>query len=324
MLSRVAESIFWMCRYIERAENIARVVNVNWHLSLDASSSEPQWQPLVAITGDEELYVERYGEINQSDVFRFLALDRAYPNSINSCLKQARENARSVREIIPSDLWEQVNMFQQKVDEASRSSETVSHPHDFLEMVIKESNEFIGRTLTTMTHDDGWYFCRAGRMLERADKTSRILDVKYFYLLPQPEDVGSPVDNVQWSALLRSVSALQAYRQRYGQIDPRNVVEWLLLSHEFPRSVRYCVESVQYAIKMISSSPMGAYSNDAERYVDQLRSQLACARADEVVLAGVHEFVDSLQMQLNDIGMAIGETFFADKRSAMSQHQEQG
>ncbi|MFM1920602.1 MAG: hypothetical protein RLZZ303_2236 [Candidatus Hydrogenedentota bacterium] len=316
MLSRVAESIFWMCRYIERAENIARVVNVNWHLSLDdSSSSELQWQPLVAITGDEELYVERYGEMNQSDVFRFLALDKSYPNSIYSCLKQARENARSVREIIPSDLWEQVNTFQQKVHDAAGQRETVSHPHDFLEMVIKESNEFIGRTLTTMTHDDGWYFCRAGRMLERADKTSRILDVKYFYLLPSADDVGSPLDNVQWAALLRSVSALQAYRQRYGQIQPGNVVEWLLLSHEFPRSVRYCVESVQFAINKISSSPPGAYSNDAERYVDQLRSQLACARADEVILAGLHEFVDSLQLQLNHVGAAISETFFSTSRS---------
>ena len=311
MLSRVAESIYWMCRYIERAENIARVVNVNWHLSLDDTSSEPQWQPLIAITADEEPFLERYGDASQANVFRFLALDKLYANSIYSCMKQARENARSVREIIPSDLWEQVNMFYRKVDDATRDPSIELKPHDFLEMVIKESNEFIGRTLTTMTHDDGWFFCRIGRMLERADKTSRILDVKYFYLLPHVEDVGSPLDNVQWSALLRSVSALQAYRQRYGQIEPKHVVEHLLLSHDFPRSVRYCVESVQYSVAKISGSPDGVYSNDAERNVDQLRSQLACAQADEVIDEGLHEFVDSLQTKLNYIGAAIGETFFS-------------
>jgi uncharacterized alpha-E superfamily protein len=311
MLSRVAESIYWMCRYIERAENIARVVNVNWHLSLDDSSTEPQWQPLIAITADEDLFLERYGDSSQGNVFRFLALDKTYPNSIYSCLKQARENARSVREIIPNDLWEQVNTFNQKVEEAARNPEVVLKPHDFLEMVIKESNEFIGRTLTTMTHDDGWFFCRAGRMLERADKTSRILDVKYFYLLPKADDVGSPLDNIQWSALLRSVSALQAYRQRYGQIEPRNVVEHLLLSHDFPRSVRYCVESVQFAVSKLSGSPDGVYSNTAERYVDQLRSQLACAKADDVIYEGVHEFVDSLQTRLNQIGTGIAKSFFS-------------
>lgn len=311
MLSRVAESIYWMCRYIERAENIARVVNVNWHLSLDHSTTAPQWQPLVAITGDEELFLERYEEVSQANVFRFLALDKEYANSIYRCLKHARENARSVREIIPSDLWEQVNTFYQKVELAAAHPGTVNKPHDFLEMVIKESNEFIGRTLTTMLHDDGWFFCRAGRMIERADKTSRILDVKYFYLLPKIEDVGSPVDNVQWSALLRSASALQAYRQRYGQIQPASVVELLLLSHEFPRSVRYCVESVQFSIAKISGSPAGVYSNNAERMADQMRSQLACARADDVIAAGLHEFIDSLQLKLNQVGSHISETFFA-------------
>lgn len=324
MLSRVAESIYWMCRYIERAENIARVVNVNWHLALDDVSAEPQWHPLIAITADEALFMEKYGELNQRNVFSFLALDKAYPNSIYCCMKQARENARGVREIIPADLWEQVNTFFRKVEDAARDPGTSAQPHEFLEMVIKESNEFIGRTLTTMTHDDSWYFCRLGRMIERADKTSRILDVKYFYLLPSAEDVGSPLDNVQWSALLRSVSALQSYRQRYGYILPRHVVEWLLLSHEFPRSVRYCVDSVQYAISKISGSPEGVYSNTTERHVDQLRSQLACARADDVVLAGVHEFIDSFQTQLNQLGDSIRKNFFDAPPPEQGQWQQQG
>jgi len=311
MLSRVAESVYWMCRYIERAENIARVVNVNWQLSLDDASSAPQWRPLVSITGDEEAFARTYSEATAENVMQFLAFDSAYPNSILSCLQQARENARTIREIIPSDLWEQVNAFYHRVNHAAGAAATRESPHSFFHEVIKESNEFIGRTMTTMTRDDTWYFCRAGRMLERADKTSRILDVKYFYLLPNIEDVGLSVDQIQWSALLRSVSALQAYRQRHGQIQPGNVVDLLLLSDEFPRSVRHCVEQVHESIRrMTGGTGGGRYVNDAERLSDQLRSQLACSQAADIIGAGVHEYVDTLQTRLNAIGDAIGAVFF--------------
>ena len=310
MLSRVAESIYWMARYVERAENIARMVQVNWHLTLDTASTGPQWQPLVSITADDELFAELYGEATESNVVQFLAFDSGYPNSIYSCLSAARENARSVREIIPADLWEQINTFYQQVRDSSKNPAIKRSPYSFFEMVIKESNEFIGRSLTTMIHDDGWHFCRSGRMLERADKTSRILDVKYFYLLPSIDYVGTPVDNIQWSALLRSASALQAYRQRYGQIDPAKVVELLLLDDEFPRSVRYCVELTQKSISRMSGSERGRLTNDAERSCDQLRSQLACARVEEVIELGLHEFVDSLQIKLNHIGGNIQKTFF--------------
>ncbi len=310
MLSRVAESIYWMSRYIERAENIARVVNVNWQLSLDDASSEPQWSPLVSITGDEEYFAATFKDPSQENVMRFLAFDPDYPNSILSCLNQARENARSVREIIPSDLWEQVNSFYHEVNSAAGTRHTQESPHEFFRMVIKESNEFIGRTMTTMMRDDGWYFCRAGRMIERADKTSRILDVKYFYLLPKTDDVGTTVDNIQWAALLRSVSALQAYRQRHGQIDVDNVIDLLLLSDEFPRSVRFCVELVKDSVRRMSGSGIGRYTNDAERLCDQLASQLACSKASDIIAAGVHEFIDALQIKFNQIGTAIAEAFF--------------
>jgi uncharacterized alpha-E superfamily protein len=309
MLSRVAESIFWMCRYIERAENVARVVSVNWHLTLDASS-EPQWHPLVSIMADEASFNAKYDAMTQKNVMQFLACDRTYPNSIYNCLRQARENARSIREIIPSDLWEHVNVFYQEVERATLDPEILDTPHDFLDLVVKGSNEFIGRSYTTMIHDEGWHFCRLGRLLERSDKTSRILDVKYFYLLPSVEDVGSSLDNIQWSALLRSASALQAYRQIYGPIVPRNVVELLLLGYGFPRSVKYCVDRLQASIAFVSGSPPGLYTNDAERHCDRLRSQLACARVEDIINDGLHEFVDSLQIQLNEIGSAIQKQFF--------------
>ncbi|MBX3178711.1 MAG: alpha-E domain-containing protein [Candidatus Hydrogenedentes bacterium] len=313
MLSRVAESIYWMCRYIERAENVARIVNVNWNLTLDASSSEPQWQPLISIMGDEEYFAEHYESATQDNVMRFLACDRDYPNSIYNCLRNARENARSIREIIPSDVWEQVNKFYQEVESATQGGSIMESPHEFLGMVVRGSNEFIGRSYTTMMHDEGWHFSRLARMLERSDKTSRILDVKYFYLLPTVEDVGSSLDNIQWSALLRSASALQAYRQIYGPIDPQNVVELLLLGYGFPRSVKYCVDRLQTSLAFVSGSPPGLYTNDAERCCDRLRSQLNCARVEDIIQSGLHEFVDSLQVQLNEIGCAIQKQFF-DRR----------
>lgn len=309
MLSRVAESIYWMCRYIERAENVARILKVNWHLTLDASTT-PQWHPLISIMADEAYFEKHYDGVTQENVVRFLACDRDYPNSIYNCLRQARENARSIREIIPSDVWEQVNVFFHDVENATSSAEMLESPHHFLGMVVKGSSEFIGRSYTTMMHDEGWHFSRIARMLERADKTSRILDVKYFYLLPRADDVGSNLDNIQWSALLRSASALQAYRQLHGPIAPDRVVDLLLLGYGFPRSVKYCVDRLQASIAFVSGSPPGLYTNEAERHCDRLRSQLACACVDDIIASGLHEFVDSLQIQLNNIGDAVHEQFF--------------
>lgn len=321
MLSRVAESIYWMCRYIERAENVARILRVNWHLTLDASS-EPQWHPLISIMADEVYFQEHYPEVNQANVMRFLACDREYPNSIYNCLRQARENARSIREIIPADVWEQVNVFYHEVERATQSSSLLETPHEFLGMVVKGSNEFIGRSYTTMMHDEGWHFSRIARMLERADKTSRILDVKYFYLLPKAEDVGTSLDNIQWQALLRSASALQAYRQIHGPIAPADVVELLLLGYGFPRSVKYCVDRLQHSIAFVSGSPPGLYTNDAERHCDQLRSQLACARVEHIIEAGLHEFVDSLQVQLNQIGVSVQSQFFDYRDVVLPESEE--
>lgn len=312
MLSRVAESIFWMCRFIERAENIARFINVNWHLELDSAASQrAQWEPLIAITADQELFAQRYDEYNRDNVIAFLAFDRDYPNSIISCLRAARENARSIREIISTDMWEQVNTFHLMVEYAAVSGQAMYSPYEFFRNIVKESSQFIGLTISTMNHDEGWHFCRAGRLLERADKTSRILDVKYFYLLPSVNEVGSPLDSLQWAALLRSASALQTYRQRFGQIDPKNVVRMLLLDREFPRSVRYCVDRAQDSLHAISGNPIGGYANEAERGIGQLAAELAYAGVDEILGTGLHEFIDRLQARLNDAGGALHETFFA-------------
>lgn len=313
MLSRVAESIYWLCRYIERAENIARFINVNWRLMLDfpAAGQQPQWGPLVQITGDGELFFARYKHATKENVLKFLAFDRDYPNSILSCLYAARENARTVREIIPVDMWEHVNIFYLSVKSVSELNNPGYTPLDFYQDIVRQSAAFIGMTMAMMTHNEGWHFCRVGRMLERADKTSRMLDVKYFYLLPSPAEVGLTIDNVQWSALLRSVSALQAYRQKYGRIAPPHVVEYLLLDREFPRSVRYCAGRVQDSLHSISGTPLGTFGNEAERRCGMLMSELSYMRVDDIMDTGLHEFIDACQLKLNGIGDAIFGTFFA-------------
>lgn len=313
MLSRVADSIYWMCRYIERAENVARFINVNWGLMLDmpAEGEQPQWLPLVQATADTEAFLERYKDGTKENVIQFLTFDKDYSNSVISCLHAARENARTIREIIPTDMWEHVNTFYLDVKDAAASTNGAEVTQEFFANIVKQSYAFIGMTMTTMTHNDGWHFCRVGRMLERADKTSRILDVKYYYLLPNAEAVGSAIDNIQWSALLRSASALQMYRQQYGRITPSNVVEYLLLEPEFPRSARYCIHRVQDSIHAITGAPIGTFSNEAERRCGRLMSELAYTQVSEIIDTGVHEFIDGMQQRLNGIGDAIFDTFFA-------------
>jgi len=312
MLSRVAESIYWMCRYVERAENIARFINVNWRLILDMPASrQAQWEPLIQVTADTEDFLARYDGHTRDNVVQFLTFDRDNPNSIISCLSAARENARTIREIIPADLWEQVNTFYFMVQEASSEKFGDHSSLDFYQNIVRQSYAFIGVTLTTMTHNDGWHFCRVGRMLERADKTSRILDVKYYYLLPSAEDVGTPIDGLQWAALLRSASGLQSYRQKYGRIEVSHAVEYLLLDPQFPRSVRYSVSRVQDSLHAISGTPVGAFSNEAERRCGMLMSELAYTEVKDIWDAGLHEFLDACQTKLNGIGEAVFETFFA-------------
>jgi uncharacterized alpha-E superfamily protein len=224
MLSRVADSIFWMSRYIERAENVARFIHVNLKLSLDLGmGTADQWAPLVYITGDQDQFAEKYGEANNRAVIDFLAFDSTNPNSIVSCLRAARENARTVREMISSAMWEEINKYFLSIRSAANNRAIFDSPFEFFNQVILSSQLVQGITDATMSHNEAWHFHRMGRLLERADKTSRILDVKYFILLPSAEDVGTAVDTIQWSALLESASALEMYRKEYGRITPQDV-----------------------------------------------------------------------------------------------------
>ncbi|MCS6262276.1 MAG: alpha-E domain-containing protein [Nitrospira sp.] len=315
MLSRVASSIYWVNRYIERAENYARFIEVNLNLSLDLPrGTVEQWEPLVATTGDHEMFVARYGKATKETVLHFLVADAENPNSILSCLLGARENARSVKEIISSEMWEQVNRFYLLVRDAVTRGMSHHDLHAFLADVKAASHLLWGITDATMSHGEGWHFARLGRLLERADKTSRILDVKYFILLPTADEVGTPFDIIQWSDLLKSASALEMYYKRYGRIAPDDVAAFLILEPTFPRAIRYCLIKAEDSLHAISGSERGSYQNLAEKRLGRLRAELDFVDIEDCVTRGLHEFVDHFQARLNQVGEAISETFFVPRR----------
>ena len=311
LLSRVADSVYWMGRYIERAENVARFIDVNHQLMLDLPLEYgDQWQAIVDTTGDRAVFQERYGAATRQNVVRFLAFDPANQNSIFSCISSARENARTVRETISSEMWEQINNMYHLVTEASRKTVPDSVP-DFCHSVRMACHLLGGITHATMSHNEAWHFIRLGAMLERADKTTRILDVKYFILLPSVSDVGTPYDDVQWSAVLKSVSGFEMYRKRHGRIAPERIVEFLLLDGDFPRAVRYCIGVADTSLRAITGTRPGAFSCVCEQRLGLLRSQLDFAQTDAIIQAGLHEFFDSLQIKMNTIDECVFADFFA-------------
>lgn len=317
VLSRVADCVFWMSRYLERAENTARFIDVNQSLTLEAAAGGgPQWLPLVDTAGDRELFEELHPAPDRDAVVRFLAFEPLNPNSIYSCLAMARENARTVRENITTEMWEEINTLYHLAKHAAKDPQVVRSPYLFLNRIKLASLTLIGIIDATMSHGEPWHFVRLGRLLERADKTTRILDVKYYVLLPQATAVGSQLDVVQWSALLKSASALEMYRRSHGRIDPAKVADFLLLDRHFPRSVRFSLTGAESSLHAITGTPVGTFSNRAEQLLGRLRSELDFTHVDDVIAAGMHEFIDELQAKLNDAGDAIHTTFFAVERSA--------
>lgn len=311
MLSRVANSVFWMSRYIERAENTARFLDVVHHLVLDLpGETSNQWESLIYASGDHEPYLERYGSFTEAGATQFLTFDRDNPNSILSCLWLARENARSIREVVSSEMWEQINRSYHLVREAQQSDRLRQEGPAFYSHFKKACHLFAGITDATMSHNEAWHFARLGRLLERADKTTRILDVKYFMLLPRVDYVGSPYDSLQWAALLRCLSALEMYRKRFHQILPKSVAAFLLLDGDFPRSVRFCLGEAEDSIQRITGTRRG-FSNRAEQQLGRLRAEVDFTDIEQIFAQGLHEYLDVVQSRLNDVGAAVHETFFA-------------
>lgn len=312
MLSRIANSIFWMGRYLERAGNLARVVEVNWHLTLDLSDLQArEWRNLITATGDQALFEKHYADYDAASVVTFLCFDRAYQNSIAACLWAARENARSIREIIPSEMWNQINIFYHQVSDASdRPMHVVENPTAFCEEVKMRDFILGGIASQAMIEDEPWHFMRMGRLMERADKTSRILDVGFHQLTEDRDDMHRTFDSIHWTALLRATSALNAFRRCRGRISPRKVADFLLFDHEFQRSILSCLTRVQSSLHAVTGTRRGFFSRESERQLGQLCGDLSYLTIDEVFDQGLHQFADRLQTRLNSIGTRLGTEFF--------------
>ncbi|MFT4090059.1 MAG: alpha-E domain-containing protein [Asticcacaulis sp.] len=308
LLSRVANSIYWMSRYLERAENVARFIDVNTHLMLDLALpvDETQWLPLIAASDDEAAFSERYERPDEKSVVRFLTFDDKNPNSILSCINKARENARTIREIIPVEVWERINELYHLTQAHSRKR-SVEALESYYSEVRRSGNHFAGMLINAMSRDESWHFARMGQLLERADKTARLLDVKYFLLLPKGEAIDSPYDNVQWGAVLKSVNALEMYRQEYHAINYRDVTQFLLFSKRFPRSVHF---SLDYASAALSNICSGMPANKALSDMYALNQRFLRTDATTILATGLHEFIDNLQLSLNQADQSIYETFF--------------
>jgi len=316
MLSRVANSVYWLSRYIERAENVARFIDVNYNLTLgETDTLGNQWAPLVYTTGDQEPFDERYGTATRENVLKFLLFDKENPNSILSCASFARENARTIREIMPSVVWEQLNQFYFMVRSAASGDAALDQPQEFCERVRLASHMLVGATDATMSHGEGWHFSRVGRLIERADKTSRIVDVQYYILLPDAQDVGSALDVVRWSALLQSASALAMYRRQYGKILPNHVADFLILDSQFPRAMHFCLRKAQQSLRNITGSTAGTFQNLTEQRIGLLCSSMDYTSIQDIIQHGLHQYIDGFQKQLNLVSEAIRDDFFTSEQS---------
>src|SRR6516164_11644140 len=317
MLSRVADALFWLSRYIERAENNARMLDVNLQLMLDAQllhnlRNQQHWESIIFSLEDTKLFQELYPTLTGDAVVEFVTFERKNPNSIFSCFAFARENARTVREQISTEMWEQLNrMFL-----VFRSGEGLklfsSSTYEFFKWALEGCQLFQGIADATMSHDEGWEFIQLGKYLERADRTSRILDIKYHVLLPMGEQIGGNVDSIQWMAVLKSCSALEPYRKHYhGQVAPWKVVEFLVKNVTFPRSVLFCVHAVDESLHKITGVDRGDfnYRVEAERLSGKLLANLSYITITEIFETGLHQYLDRMQLRLIEINNAIYTEF---------------
>jgi len=322
MLSRVADSVYWLSRYVERAENVARFIDVNENLTLgETDALRSQWSPLVYTTGDQARFEEHYDTSTREDVLHFLLFDKENPNSIHSCVAAARENARTIREVLPSVVWEELNKFFFMVRSAAGDESLYSQPQGFCEKVRLASHLIVGATDATMSHGEAWHFSRAGRLIERADKTSRIVDVQYFLLLPDANDVGTALDVVRWSALLKSATALEMYRRQHGKIVPKRVADFLILDRHFPRAVHFCLIRALESLRSITGSDAGTFRNLSEQRMGRLCANMDYTGIDDIIRRGMHEYIDDFQKQLNLVGEAICQDFFTTHQAQQQQAQ---
>ena len=311
MLSRTADHLYWMARYIERAENMARVLEVTYSMSLvpNAAQSEAAlWLPALEIAGNVDQYEEEYGSVDAANVIHYLSMDMNNPSSIYNALRNARENARAVRVDMTSETWENINALWLEFDQFRGADLSKTGLREFCDWVKARSHLFRGVCFGTMLRDDAFSFVRLGTFIERADNTARLLDVKYHLLLPDEEEVGGAVDYYEWSAVLRSVSAFQAYQKIFSDtIEPWRVAELLVLRRDMPRSLHACLDEITPILEQLS----GRRQVECRRLAGELHAKLRYGKMQDIFQRGLHEFLSDFIDSNNLLGAEIQRAFLS-------------
>jgi uncharacterized alpha-E superfamily protein len=307
MLSRTADSLYWMARYTERAENIARLLEVTYRMSLQMHGSSGYWGAALGITGLQEAYTAKHGPIEAANVLRFMATDFANPSSILSCLKSARENCHAVRGTVTSEVWETINTTWLEARESAagltQNDVSGSELTKYFEWVKFRSHLSRGVTVGTMLQDEAFHFIRLGTFLERADNTARLLDVKYDELAPKGDAGG---EYYEWGALLRSVSGFEIYRKVYRDvITPNRVAELLILRDDMPRSLHACMKEVHQILALVANSR----SRETARRAGEVYSMLHYGRIEDILEVGLHEYLTDFLNRTMELGNRIAKDF---------------
>ncbi len=311
MLSRTADNLYWLARYVERAEYLARILEVTQRLTtlpLAYVGSTNEWESAVATAGCAHGFSSLYDEANEETVTEFLCFSTANPSSIRSCFELARTNARAVRTALTVEMWDAINGAWLELKRFGNGPSSREEFTRFLRWVQETSLRFDGSAYRTMLRNDAYWFSRLGVYMERADNTARILDVKYHLLLPANERVGGPLDYFQWSAILRSVSALTAYHWVYREsVKPWLIADLLILKDELPRSLAGCYSNLVQNLDYIAR----AYGRQgpAQRQARATRTQIENSRMDEIFQHGLHEFIEKFIDANNRLGGAITEQY---------------
>jgi uncharacterized alpha-E superfamily protein len=310
LLARYADCIFWLARYVERAENLARILDVNETFSRDNRGGQ-NWRSIVQLNSDEERFFATHDTASVHSVVKFYVIDRDNPTSILSTIRYARENARTLRPLISTEMWVQLNVFYNSLMGLSAADLAPGRLAALFATIKEACQTHTGITEGTFFRDQGWYFYQIGRYMERADQTTRLLDIKYHLLLPSPSDVGSPVDVSQWNALLRSAAGYHAFRRVHAaSTTPARVAGFLLLNPAFPRSVHHCVREVGRLLGEVKSQYALRRGNDVAEELDRLQAVLATLDVSTILSRGLHEFLDTIQRQLIAITRELSVAFF--------------
>ena len=310
LLARYADCIFWLARYVERAENLARILDVNETFSRDTRGGQ-NWRSIVQLNFDEERFFTTHDTPAAHSVVTFYVIDGDNPTSIVSTIRYARENARTLRPLISTEMWVQLNVFYNRLTELSAEDLAPGNLAALFAMIKEACQTHTGITEGTFFRDQGWYFYKIGRYIERADQTTRLLDIKYHLLLPSLYDVGSPVDVSQWNALLRSAAGYHAYRRLHAaSTTPARVAGFMLLNNAFPRSVHHCVREVGRLLGEVKSHHGLRNGNDAAEELDRLQAVLGTFDIAAILRSGLHEFLDSIQRQLMAVTRELSIAFF--------------